>query len=425
MFEIISTSEQWIRQWVEWPAYLEIFFFYTLFIYLLRLWWVKLWSHFGDLSEVAYKISTKKLADWGLLKELIWLIKFYHAVFKNILKVFQSRIYFQKKYNFDSQTGTYLAQSTWDIIYYNVKTLLFNVVTFSSAVITTCIIWNISLTLIWQDTLNFISNTRLDVVWNEYISKMPALLAVLGMIFIFIYLNGTKGFIRRAVASANRKKLEEVINEHREIVYGIATSLPIAFDNLDYVMLNRRGLARAWVHRTYEDNINLQPLLNKYYKKSIYNIDRYMMELHNTEGLQTINSKFQSNRALYYGQEMRYFIHFSSLLRGYHLLRPYRGSLNRLETYFFTPKGLEILYQAKPQNILYITNIENYKENELIEALRKDEEFMYELILEAIVNSLEAQFALLQYVDSASRILHMNSDYMGRNIRSLFNKDSW
>ncbi|MED1724736.1 hypothetical protein [Brevibacillus parabrevis] len=424
MIHAITVSEHWLTKWVHWPTWLEIFIFYFLFIFLFRFWWVNFWSNFEDLSNTIYIILTKKLAHLGLLKELIWLIKFYHSFLKRILKLFQTNLYFIRWYKSDSETYNYLAQSTLNIIFFNIKILMFNFFTLLALVITVCVNLNISLPLIWQETLNLIVNFKFDIIWNEAISKVPVLLAVLSIIFIFLYLNGTKGFIRRAVASANRKKLEEVLNEHREIVYEIGSSLNTAFDNLDYVMLNRSNLAKAWIQKTYEENKILEPLLKEYYPKSVYDYNQYIEMLKEVESLESLYSKIQNKRTFYDGV-MGYFLRLSPRLQGYQLLLPYRNQAKKLETYFFTPKGLDIIYQIKPISQLHFKVLAIREQNELLEALHEDEEFMYELILEKIVNALEAQFALIQYVDSASKYLHLSSDFMGRNIRSLFNKDSW
>lgn len=50
---------------------------------------------------------------------------------------------------------------------------------------------------------------------------------------------------------------------------------------------------------------------------------------------------------------------------------------------------------------------------------------MNDLLLEYIINSIEINLLLLNYINAGSKYLHMESDYFGRNLRSLFNKDSW
>lgn len=413
---------KWFTVWIDVPAWFGVFLFFLLFAFLLRLWWVKFWHHYEILTEFIYAALTIKLAHFGLSKELIYLVKFYQSFHKSSLRLFKSRIHFESKNDIDSKTYTYFSHSFWRNSFHNTRVLLFNFVTIISILITICVTWNITPSLLRTISLNYIFDLNLNEIWSHF-SKTPAFLAVSGIIFIFLYLNGTKGFIKRAIASANRKKLEEVVNEHREIIFDIGISLNDAFDNLDYVILNRRGIARALVKKIYDDNEDMNTIVNSIDTNSTQDYEYYSEELIEIEKLHNLQTKITSKRAFYYGS-MSYFLRLSSLLEGFSLLTSSIKS-NQLELYFFTPRGLEILLKEKPPNLINTKSIRNLSDHEKIELLQKNELFMYNQILEAVVNGIEVQNALFRYVRTASQSIYMGSDFLGRNFRSLFNKDSW
>lgn len=189
-------------------------------------------------------------------------------------------------------------------------------------------------------------------------------------------------------------------------------------------MANRKTLAKVWIRNVYEDNQFLKRFLTEHYSEREYELLFYLDKLNEIDGLQKISTRIKEKDTFYNGV-MGYFVHLSSKLKGFEVLRPYSHSQEELETYFFTPQGLKYIFRAKPLTRLNSRKIDNWEESEIIQALQNDEDYMYMHILESIINALEAQFALLQYADSASKYLNLNSDLLGRNIRSLSNKDSW
>ncbi|WP_342478976.1 hypothetical protein NYE24_14570 [Paenibacillus sp. FSL H7-0350] len=420
---LISTIEYEFTQLFSLPTWLELFLFYLLLILILRLWWIYFWQYYGQLVDALYIKFTKHLAHNGSLKKLIWIIKFYHSTHKTIFKLLTKQVHFKKRVS-GSKTFEYFVNSIWAIIFYNLKKMIFNIVTGIAFFITLNTIYKHEFIKIWRESIYLILDAKLVDIWGDYITKVPILLAVFSTIIVIFYINRTRGFIRRAVASANRKKLEEVINEHRDIAYEISICLNSGFDNIDYVMANRKTLAKVWIRNVYEDNQFLKRFLTEHYSEREYELMFYLDKLNKIDGLQKISARIKDKDTFYNGV-MSYFVHLSPNLKGFEVLRPYRHSQEELETYFFTPQGLKNIFRAKPLTRLNSRRIDNLEEHEIIQALQKDEDYMYMHILESIINALEAQFALLQYADSASKYLNLNSDLLGRNIRSLSNKDSW
>ncbi|OXM82528.1 hypothetical protein [Paenibacillus rigui] len=214
------------------------------------------------------------------------------------------------------------------------------------------------------------------------------------------------------------------MNEHREIVYEIGNCLSVAFENMEYILLNREGIAKAWVRKVYVEREVFGTILDKYYSKSIYDYNVYVDHLKKIDCIQLLLSKAKSKPAFYNGV-MGYFLQMSPSLRGFRLIQLDDRKAVELETHFFTPKGLETIFKARPISSLKFKKEATMNESEIIEAFNKDEQFMYRLIIDKIINAIEVQYAILKYVDSASKYLHMSSDHFGRNIRSVFNKDSW
>lgn len=171
-----------------------------------------------------------------------------------------------------------------------------------------------------QEIYNYIIFIEFNEFWNIVISKIPALIIFFSVLFIFFYLNRSKGFIRRAIASANRKKLEEIANEHREIIPEVSQILYTGLQNLSYIIQNKESLSEDWLHEHCKNinNKNLNLIIGKNKSHSFY-IPKFRLNyLKEIENIEKIYEKVQSKPS-FYNNLMTYFLRLSSKLEGYKL----------------------------------------------------------------------------------------------------------
>ncbi|OXM87009.1 hypothetical protein CF651_07110 [Paenibacillus rigui] len=184
-----------ITSWIDWPPWLETFLFISIVMFLLRLWWMKFWYCFEVLSELLYIKFTRALAHRGVLGMLIRTIKYYHSIHKPIISFFEINVYYGSGILLRDTYYRYFLHSILKSTFQTIINLFLNKTTIVAVVITIFLMQKTSIFVFWKKIKDIVITFKLDTFWNDVLPKIPTILALLGVIFILVYLNGTKGFI--------------------------------------------------------------------------------------------------------------------------------------------------------------------------------------------------------------------------------------
>src|SRR5690606_21290298 len=102
-------------------------------------------------------------------------------------------------------------------------------------------------------------------IWDNF-TKLSAIVVFILIIFLGYFVS-RYGIIRRAVAQANRKKLEEVVFKHRELSHYITDLISIGSRNIEYAIncydlivkyyaykIKPNASQRRWVTQRYKES---------------------------------------------------------------------------------------------------------------------------------------------------------------------------
>lgn len=88
----------------------------------------------------------------------------------------------------------------------------------------------------------------LDFDFWAYIKLLSPLTVFVLIVFIG-YFNSFSGNMRRAIAQANRKKMEDIIREQRDLSEVIGEAIGLIASNLQYVINCQDLIADLWIQR--------------------------------------------------------------------------------------------------------------------------------------------------------------------------------
>jgi len=101
-----------------------------------------------------------------------------------------------------------------------------------------------------QKMVKKLSNFKFDF-WEDI--KLLSPLTVVVLIVFIGYFISFRGNIRRAIAQANRKKMEDIIQKQRDLVETIGDSLYSIASNLQYIIECQDLVADLWTHSRFPD----------------------------------------------------------------------------------------------------------------------------------------------------------------------------
>ncbi|WKY44428.1 hypothetical protein Q5O14_17765 [Eubacteriaceae bacterium ES2] len=255
-----------------------------------------------------------------------------------------------------------------------------------------------------QEIWNRFSSSNFDF-W-EYVKLISPLITVILVIFIG-YFTSFRGNIKRSISQANRKKMEVIIEEQRELVEAIGDSLYSIASNLQYVINCQDLVADIWIHGKY-------PNYNDEKCKLWNNYKDYSNHFEDIGELKTISQKFAELTSNGNGDTFRVFSRYN-----YDLLSLVADSsrldIERLNREFFTKEGIKTLI-PDPEDFM-----SEYTEEK--ERIQKERDNYISMLPGTIVDSLELLYKFCRYYVKMNKLLNINSDKMGRTLRMLTGKE--
>lgn len=240
----------------------------------------------------------------------------------------------------------------------------------------------------------------------EYAKLISPLITVILVIFIG-YFTSFRGNVKRSISQANRKKMEVIIEEQRELVEAIGDSLYSIASNLQYVINCQDLVADIWIHGKYPNYKDEKCRLWN-------NFNDYINHFEDIAELKTISQKFAELNSNGNGDTFRVFSRYN-----YDLLSLVADSrrldIERLNREFFTKEGIKTLI-PDPEDFM-----SEYTEEK--ERIQKERDNYISMLPGTIVDSLELLYKFCRYYVKMNKLLNIKSDKMGRTLRMLTGKE--
>lgn len=252
------------------------------------------------------------------------------------------------------------------------------------------------------DTLNAFWDLEFDF-WGLAKNLSP-LITVILVVFIWYFIS-FKGIIRRTIAQANRKKMEDIIQQHRILTETIGMSLYSIASNIEYVINCKELVVDLWIHSKFLDYKNEKCMLQR-----DLNLESFCFkDIPELKNIVDIFGEFNSNGNSGVSRTFAsYKYEFLTLMSKMSYF-----SLQRLNEKLFTKQGMKSMIA----NDRYPC-VEYSKEE--IDEIRSN---YLEYVPRRIVESLELLYTFCRYYDEMSKLLNIRSDKVGRALRLLTGKE--
>jgi hypothetical protein len=277
-----------------------------------------------------------------------------------------------------------------------------------------------ALTLITVQNINF-SNIENNVpeLWSstksflwDNSSKLSAAVVVVLIVFLGYFIS-RRGIIRRSIAQANRKKLEEIIEIHRSLAQYTIQIILKGSRNIEYAIDCYDLIAEFWAnknHITHKPSTQRHSSLRRFKNIDDFNFEdiselKYFIDEINK--LKSAENKELSHWFSRYNFEL---ISISII----HLL----GDIDRMDQLLFTKKGVEELFTLSKKSSKHVNLIDEFYDATIEENMH---DFKFYQLEEKIIEGTELLYKLNRYFHALEGLLHIESDKFGRGTR-LFTK---
>ncbi|WP_434167762.1 hypothetical protein [Peribacillus frigoritolerans] len=371
--------------------FIEIFMIATLWDFVIL-----------RLSNVVYSLYTE-LTERFIRKKwiLIKLIRFYYG-FQKIyyhlrLGIIQISIRSKPKLIDDLTAPIF---TDWLKFFFNLFKSTYSIL----AALLTLLTFNYSIIYGGLESIKDQWDNLFFLLWSNS-SKLSAVVVVVLLIFL-LYFVSRYGVTRRAIAQANKKKLEDVIQLFRELEKPVLDIILKGSKNLEYALNCYESIYESWTLKKYKT------LENQKRTESLRSIDFDFLfdditELNDLiKKLEAINKSENRMFGIWYTNykfELRRFINITRL-----------NQLEYYERVLFTKKGFNKM-----------SNVNQNRQVMKIDEKRLSEEYafnQYKLNMN-IIDGLELLYAFYRYIEVSNKILHMDSDKVGRGIRLFTGKE--
>ncbi|WP_368298264.1 hypothetical protein [Cytobacillus firmus] len=247
--------------------------------------------------------------------------------------------------------------------------------------------------------------------WDNVFPKLSALVVFILIIFLWYFVS-SYGVRRRAIAQANKKKLEDVVQLFRELEKPVLDIVVKGSENLEYALNCYDSIYEFWTLKKFNTLPTEYQKLFTSLRIDDHDDDYLFSDITALNDLITIlevmNDSENRMFALWFANyrfELREFRSITSI------------SVNKLEHYerlLFTKKGFD-----KMPNVKYYQHFMKIDE----ESIRKELASNRERLHMNIIEGLELIYAFYRYIEAIHKILHMDSDKIGRVIRQFTGKE--
>lgn len=244
----------------------------------------------------------------------------------------------------------------------------------------------------------------LDFDFWEYIKLLSPLTVFVLIVFIGYFIS-FRGNMRRAIAQANRKKMEDIIQKQRDLSEAIGKAINLIASNLQYVINCQELVADLWIHSKFPHYVDEKQRLWR-----DLNIENYCFR--DIPELEIISQKLIELNSNGNRNAMRA---FSGYKYEFLTLATNSGFLNseKLNEIFFTKQGMKKLVDDAKCPIIEYSK----------EGIHKMRENYLDWIPGRIVDSLELLYKFCRYYDEMNRLLNFRSDKVGRALRIFTGKE--
>ncbi|WP_440705806.1 hypothetical protein [Heyndrickxia oleronia] len=247
-------------------------------------------------------------------------------------------------------------------------------------------------------------------------TKLSALVVLVLILFIWYFVSG-KGVIRRTVAQANRKKLEDIIQVHRQLTNLIMEMIMKGAENLEYTFKCRESILDYWTNKRYplvsESNFKNIKLL----RYGLTDVDEFKFldipEINKTvDEFSKLLSAENRNMSLWFS---KYDYELVKVLTRFKITKA-----EYYEEYLFTRSGFDRLFDIKKSN--FIEELDST--NEKVRKIQESRDFFERYVLNKnIIEGIELLYELYRYIHALNRLLHVDSDKIGRALRMFTGKE--
>ncbi|MFE4243406.1 hypothetical protein [Peribacillus butanolivorans] len=391
-----NSSLQWSEKWGG------LYAIYFIEIFIITFLWDLVLSR---LSNVVYSIYTE-LTERFIRKKwlLIKLIRLYYG-FQKIyyhLKHFRSSIKSEPKLIDDLTAPIF---TDWIRFFFNLFTSPYSIL---AAVL---IIITLDYSFI-HGGIESIKDQRDNLfysLWSNS-SKLSAVVVFVLIIFLWYFVS-SYGVTRRAIAQANKRKLEEVIHLFRKLEEPVLNIVFKGSENLQYALNCYDSIYEFGTLKKYK----ALSIKNQKWPASLRRIDfddddflldditeledliKILEEISNSEN--RMFASWFSN----YRYELRKFINITTF-----------KELEYYERVLFTKKGFNKMSNVNQNQHVMKVDGESLSEKFAFDRYKLNKN---------IIGGLELIYAFHRYIEVSNKILHMDSDKLGRGIRLFTGKE--
>lgn len=248
-------------------------------------------------------------------------------------------------------------------------------------------------------------------LWNNVFSKLSSVVVFILIIFLCYFVSGY-GVRRRAIAQANKKKLEDVIELFRKLEKPVHDIVVEGSKNLEYALNCYNSIYEFWTLKEFNT-------LPKEYRKLVTRRINFHEEYFLFNDITALNDLIKILEEMNKSENKKFVFWFANYryeLRKFRYITTCRP-VKKLEDYerlLFTKKGFDKM-----------SNANQYQQKMKIdeEMIREELAFNREKLNRNIIDGLELIYAFHRYIEVIHKILHIDSDKIGRGIRQFTGKE--
>ncbi|QNF30014.1 hypothetical protein [Metabacillus elymi] len=402
-----NSSLQWSKKLVG------LYAIYLIEFYIIILFWSLVLSSINKVVKTIYTELTVRFIRKKRI--LIKLIRFYYGF--NKIYHYLEKGTFRTRYRYYRADYNLIHYLTAPTLTERIKSFsLFPFLFFKSigsilAVALTIFTLYYSYILDGIETINHQWYNLFFSLWNNVFPKLSAFVVFILIIFLWYFVS-SYGVTKRAIAQANKKQLEEVVKLFRELEKPVIDIVIEGSKNLEYALNCYDSIYEFWTLKKFNTLPTEYQKLFTSLGIGDYDDDYLFSDITALNDLikilKVMNNSENRMFALWFANYRFELIEFRSITS---------RSVNELEYYerlLFTKKGFD-----KMPDVKYYQHFMKIDE----ESIRKELANNQERLNMYIIKGLELIYAFNRYIEAIHKILHMDSDKIGRVIRQLTGKE--
>lgn len=259
----------------------------------------------------------------------------------------------------------------------------------------------------WADGLQFL--------WDNF-TKLSTVVVFVLLIFLWYFVSSF-GVRKRAIAQANKKKLEDVIQLFRKLDVPISDVILKGSENIQYAINCYESILEFWMFNNYPGAFiqgNRNYLETTWKREGSDFLFKDITELNDLlKDLEPLSAPENKNSAQWFSRHKFELVKFTNITTNQ------ISNLEKYERLLFTKKGFNEMTEKKHSDF----QTENYMEVEKTKIKDKQDFFVRYVLNRNIVQGIELLYAFYRYTEVINTTLHMESDKLGRGVRLFTGKE--